>query len=227
MTTRRAVVSIVVAGLGIAIGAIVLGMRMSGDPRGVWLEIAKAGAQLAAVSVIGATIAAAFKAIEGERDEERRLHEYRIGVLREVTVSYNKIKAVRRALRAYGYGPGRAGRKTAEQVAEFHIQMKALNEAQLAVERLKRELLVRRDAFEEADALSERLRTVEQYVHGVLRDWEEHGADVVVRGTPTIVRAMTQLRDFVDSSERGFEAGAAIPMDFVEERMGVQLRRRY
>jgi hypothetical protein len=123
----------VIATLLFAVGFITLGVAMGADWHQIGFEIAKAGAQLAILSVIGGAFAAALKYLESTREERRRLNGYRLSVLRSLTISYNRIKAVRRTLRAFGFDAGNPRPLTVEQVTEFHVQMKSLNEAQLAV----------------------------------------------------------------------------------------------
>lgn len=215
--------AVVIAGLALAVGLVVLGARMvPQNADQIWIEIAKAGTQLGILSIIGGGIAAALRRLESVREERRHLNEYCLSVLRDVTTSYNRIKAVRRILRAFGFNSGTTRPLAPDQVVEFHAQMKSLNEAQLALERLKREVRVRSNVFREHQQLQGALETVEEYVGGVLKDWEKHGIEVVAGAAPAVLTSMGQLQKFLDSSEAGFKESAANPMELLEDRIRSQ-----
>jgi hypothetical protein len=109
--------------LALAVGVVVFGAKMAHhDPIGT--EIAKAGMQLAIVTIIGGSITWILRHVERLREEHRSLNEYRLNVLQEVTTSYNQIKAVRRTLRAFGFTAPNTP-LTHDQVMEFRAQMKS------------------------------------------------------------------------------------------------------
>jgi hypothetical protein len=208
----------VIATLLFAAGFITLGVAMGADWHQIGFEIAKAGAQLAILSVIGGAFAAALKYLESTREERRRLNGYRLSVLRSLTISYNRIKAVRRTLRAFGFDAGNSRPLTVEQVTEFHVQMKSLNEAQLGVERLKREVNVWSDAFPESKKFTDLLGHVEDYVGDTISDWERLGPEVLPGAEPqALLRSMSKLNAFLADSEEGFKKGAATPMHSLED----------
>jgi hypothetical protein len=108
-----------------------------------------------------------------------------LGVLRNLVESYNRIKSVRRTLRAYGFLKPEVPRPdsrqfTAEQVDAYREQMFVLMEAQLRLEEISREIKAQPQVFEHAEALEVLIRTGESYVNKVIGDWERHGIDVVV-----------------------------------------------
>jgi uncharacterized protein (UPF0335 family) len=220
---KKLLTGVVIGGLILAAGLVLFGAKMAhekGDQ--IWIEIAKAGVQLGILSIIGGGIAAVLRRLESLREEQRTLNEYRLNVLRDVTTSYNQIKAVRRILRAFGFNSRMTRPLAPDQVTEFHTQMKSLNEAQLALERLKREVVVRSHAFSEYQKLQEALTTVEGYIGDVLKNWEEHGLDIVVGAAPSVLISMERLQGFLDSPEAGFRKGAAEPMDLLQDRIHSQ-----
>jgi len=92
------------------------------------VEMAKGGIQLFVVVVVGTAVAYAFRREESERDHRRRLDEYRRGVLLELVEAYNRIKEVRRTLRAYGFRSPRSDTQSADTLSadqsnEFQTQM--------------------------------------------------------------------------------------------------------
>jgi hypothetical protein len=235
MTNRSVLAWAMFAGLFVAVSLVGLGAIMGAEWGHIGLEISKAGVQLGILSVIGGAFAAVLKYLESAREgrrhlaestreEHRRLNEYRLSVLRSLTISYNRIKAVRRTLPAFGFGAGTSKPLTVEQVSEFHAQMKSLNEAQLAIERLKRELQVWPDVFSESKKFTDLLGSVDEYVRPVIKDWERSGSEVLPGAAPqTLLRSMSALNAFLAPSEEGFEKGAATPMDSLENLIRSQV----
>jgi hypothetical protein len=108
-------------------------------------------------------------------------------------------------------------------VAEFNVQFKSLNAAQLTIETTAREITVYQDAFTCTPALASHLATVEKYVHRVLADWEKSGQYVYAGADVTALNAMKHLQGFLGDSDQGFELGAATPMEFLEEHIRTEL----
>ena len=208
-----------VVGLALALGLVMFGAIMVQRPPHdqIWIEIAKAGLQLGIVSIIGGGITLILKRFERRQEERRTLNEYRLKVLHDVTTSYNQIKAVRRTLRAFGFKTPRS-LLTLDQVIEFRGQMKSLDEAQLALERLKREVRVRSDSFCKAQQIQCALVTAEEYIQDVLKDWETKGVDIIVGAAPNVPASMGKLQTFLDKAEKekGFTQGVADPMELIE-----------
>jgi hypothetical protein len=158
----------------------------------VSVELAKTGLGLAAVAILGGAIAAAFRSLDAERDHQRRIDEYRAATVSELWATYNQIKAVRRTLRAYGLdAPQGNSVLVAKQVAAFRAQMGLLNDAQLMLEKLKREVCGQTELFgSDGACIARLLGRAEDYVSGVIDDWEKHGSQID-EGTNVVV-----LNDF-------------------------------
>jgi hypothetical protein len=143
-------------------------------------ELVKTGLQIVAVVVVGSAVAAAFRARSERRDDERRIDEYLATKVNELWAAYHRIKAVRRTLRAAGFHKRQAGRRlNATQHSRFHAQMRVLNDAQLTLEQLVREISGQRQIFgRHADCVVWLLGRAEHYVNDVIGDWEKHGWEV-------------------------------------------------
>jgi hypothetical protein len=245
LTKLKLPIRVMAGGLALAVALVVFGATMAQlHPRDqIWIEVAKAGLQLGIIVIIGGGITAVLKyseslrtdhqtQLERLRQERRSLNDYRLNVLRNVTTSYNQTKAVRRTLRAFGFSAPTSA-LTPEQVIEFRVQMKSLNDAQLALEHLKREACVRSEAFRESQedtfrgssGIEANLDKAETYIHDVLEDWEKQGVDVVVGAAPAVLASMGKLKGFLDSSDKGFEQGAAEPMRQIQDQIHKQILR--
>jgi hypothetical protein len=168
-------VAAAVAALLILLGWITAGSRSDE----VSLELVKTGLEIAAVVVLGSAVAAAFRTRDERRVDELRIGEYRAATLTELWAAYHRIKAVRRTLLP-GFDKAKPGSSlSAKQSADFHAQMDVLNDAQLTLERLVREVEGQKQLFDQhGDCIAGLLGRAEHYVNGVIGDWEKHGLQV-------------------------------------------------
>lgn len=211
-------VGVVISGLVVAAGLVAVGVRLThlGSSQ-IGIEIIKAGLQLGVIAIVGGGVASALKYLESLREKQRMINDYRLNVLRDVTISYNQIKSIRRVLRSLGFNSLTASPLAPDQVMEFQAQMKSLNDAQLTLERTKREVKVRSDAFPEG--VSDLLREAEDYVRKVLRDWEKHGVNIVANASREVLAPMVHLRSFLESAENGFEDGIGSKMKLIQKQI--------
>jgi hypothetical protein len=225
-------IAYVIVAFLLAVVLVVSGMRMSNQPQQIWLEFAKAGLQLGILSVIGGGVAVALRKLESLREEQRALTEYRLRVLCDITTSYNQIKAARRILRAFGFRPSTPRQLSPDEVVEFRAQMKSLNQAQLAMESLKREVKVRANDFCNDQELYGALEKVEHYIGHVIKDWEDNGVSVVAGAKTAVVTSMENLHaflgphNFLGPHKESFEENAAKPMELLQCRIGLLLAKR-
>jgi len=117
----------------------------------------------------------------------------------EQCAAYHGVKAVRRALRACGFDKLDSERVSAEQSADFRARMEALNDAQLALEKLAQIVHDEKRVFGAHHACIARLiRKAEKYVGNVIKDWEEHGRNVQAGADlAEVTRPLTRLKAFL------------------------------
>ncbi len=226
--TRRAALAVTVLGATFMVGLGVMWLGVSYAPtrsEDIAVEVAKSGAQLALLAVLGALVTGVFRYLDAEREDDRRRIEYRLGVLREVVASYNRIKAARRILRAYGFGRNESGDATSAQLREFVAQLRSLNDAQLSLEAIKRQVEADAGAFAHGNELIELLGCVEDYVHQVITDWEAGGADFRHVGGMARADAMPHLQELLASQGSSFRHGIADPMYQIQSIIGSGLRQ--
>lgn len=120
---------------------------------------------------------------EAQRKIELSLREYRRRFLDDVVVSYNRIKGVRRNLRAAGFGTVATGLLSENQLQQLDTQMAALNESELELERMKRRMEAGSDVFPTAPAIHAALKGLEEYANGVIKEWEA-GRSLLLVDTP-------------------------------------------
>ena len=231
---RLAWVKLALAGAAfVATALLVVGLVATAPEKrmDLWFETAKAGLQLGVVVIVGALVGYALRYLEAEREagrrreeaereERRRLDDYRSGLARELAGAYNDVKAVRRTLRAYGFRPDDAGivQLTADQVAEFRKQMSSLMQAQLSLERIKREIQTEDRVFgADAPDLVRKLGDAESYVNHVVQDWEKSGTKVDVgKDAYFVMREFKQLQGFLAPAkdpDSKFKSSLSDPLD--------------
>jgi hypothetical protein len=192
---------------------IVLGIARSAAPVDeFWTDVAKAGLQIAGVTLVGAVVSLTLKRVEELRrseedaarearrreekatddtrraeeraaDQRRRLDEQRLEVFREIVGAYHRVKAVRRNLRALGLLEP-VEPLNAQQARGLREQMAILNDAQLSLEAVQRELS-ESHLFDRWEEMWHELRIAEHYLGECVHDpWERYGG-VIWEGAGT------------------------------------------
>ena len=172
---RRLALLVAVALTG-AVVAILVGILFSDKQPDLAFEAGKAGLQLGVVTVFGAGVALGLRQFDVAREERARLREYRLSVFRDTVDAYHKVKTVRRTLRALDLVPHASSSLSSKHTDEFHAQMCALNEAELSLERIRREIEGQEKAFPAASKQLSGLSAMENYLRDILRVWETPGA---------------------------------------------------
>lgn len=200
--------------LGLAVTLIVLGAVMApGRAHDIWVEVAKSGFQLAVVALAGGVVGAVLKDRDADREEERRVRQYRLDFRDQVTVSYGQIKAARRTLRTFGFDAPQGSSLSAEQVIGFRTEMASLNDAQLSLELDARKVEVLSAEFGPASiALARELSDICRYLRQVLFEWEADPTVIVAGGDASSLDRWPEFGRFVgydEESVRAFSDGVA------------------
>lgn len=101
-------------------------------------EVAKAAIQVTVITAIGGAVTYAWRRVGEDREKEEQRHAKLLAELDGLIVTYNRIKAGRRALKSLGL-QNATGRFTRRQVKGFFAQMSALTDQQLELEARMRE----------------------------------------------------------------------------------------
>lgn len=184
---------------GLTVAGILYGL--GAEPNGPQWELAKMSMQVAVVAVAGALLS--FVADRYRKSEERaRLREDQLKeVLRRFTSSYNKSKGCRRIARGRIL-PGIDQDKSIE--ADVYDKIIAeLNEAQLDLEAVKRDLETSGKLFPSDVPLVKIARSMEKYLNGIVDEYERkrHKAG----GDPPATLKLSELgrfKSFLDDTDR-------------------------
>jgi hypothetical protein len=227
-TPRMLVLKIVAAAAGVIVLVTVLlvianAVAPTSKRAEFRLEVSKAFVQFAVITILGSLVAAAVKYVESLRERNRRVNEYWAGLFREIVTAYNGIKAVRRSLRALGFRSPETHSLSIEQVAQFQAQMASLLQSQLSLERVEREL--RTSPEYGAEDARRAILIVEDYIHNVIKDWEDHGFEITAGKQPNRLTPMRNMQLFLAPAEQGFHESATEPMALLEDFIGRKLGR--
>jgi len=212
-------VLIVVFLIGLTLALI--GAVKSPTPRDdFWSDLARAGLQIALITVLSAIVTATLKYV----DERRARAEQRLQVLHNIIAAYNRAKAVRRNLRALGVlAPG--DRLNPMQAKGLREQMMALNDAQLTLEAVKRELAESR-LFSDPAAMIAHLRTVEHYLGETVHKRWEGGGGGIWEGVDRKALEAVNLVEFAghkNEGHRAFEDNVSTPLDDLTRLLHAEL----
>jgi hypothetical protein len=139
---------------------------------------------------------------EIKREERQRIDAYRAAFTDELWSAYHRVKAVRRTLNAYGFGL-ESGAFTEKQCLEYDRQMTHLDDAQLTLEKLKRNVEGQAELFDKhADTIKKLMRDAERYVNRIIDDWEGQGLKVETGADRrSVMREHGHLSAFLSSSD--------------------------
>jgi len=203
----------------LSLAGVVVGARLTDRDDELWLEVARAGVQVVAVSLIGGSVAAAWKYFEQIREKKRELREQQLAVFRKIVESYNEVKAIRRTLSSLGFRQA-TGAMTDRQIAGFRDLMLRLNDVQLEFEAVGREL-GETDYFRDDTAkIVEGINEIESHLNDVLQVWEKQGSTIEVGTKSNIV--VSGLAGLIGNPDL-FKNGVVIPRRKITKLIHAQL----
>jgi len=171
MTKFRSVL-FALAAFGIS-GFVIIAWLLPSEKRGeLVLEVAKSCIQLLLVTLVGVGISELLKDRESRRAKADKETAQVIRIRRAVTKAYLNSKRSRRCLRAEAtkIAPGQYS-DIALQPYDRH--MRAVNDAQLELERLVRELRVTSPAPEWLKEATSSMKSMESYLRNLITEYED------------------------------------------------------
>jgi len=181
-------------------------------------ETASAAIQVFPLAFFGVIVAELVRRRDSRRARDEKQDEFLHGFLKDVVLTYNRTKAIRRSLRGAGLGPTGQGQLTEAQLIRLDEELADLSDAQLDLERLKREARARGDIFRKPEPVTDALHALEQYVNGVVKDWESKRSSVEVGMGIDALTSWTRFWAFEANKDEGGDFGeAARRMELIED----------
>lgn len=146
-------------------------------------EIAKALLQLGVVSVIGVVVSLftfeyqrARQLADQMREVDRKNLEYREELLKstlaKTTAAYSAVKKARRLLRARAVVSESQSQPVVLR-APYDSYMDTINDAQLDIENLARDIETSAPAFTDSDLLVHELHSIDSFLNGLIEEYEK------------------------------------------------------
>jgi len=198
-------------------------------PSSFEMEIAKALLQLGVVSVVGVVLSVlvfeyqrARNNTDKQRDLDRLALEYREDLLKSTLsramACYSQAKKARRLFRA-------KGRQRHEDLnidivvpEEYDRCLETINDAQLELENLARDIGNSAIAFSNADHLVQSIRSMEMYLSDLVGEYETHRGTQSLRQEKLMLDDLPELNDFLlPAAESRFKPQVIIPYHKVQE----------
>jgi hypothetical protein len=198
-----------------------VGARESRADNDLWSRYSAAGVGLAVTVVAGLLVTVSLRVVDGARSRDQELRR----LFLEIVKAYNQIKGSRRELRALGLATPSFGRERTEtlssdDVKELHSCLSSLNQAQLALEQVKRDAGQSR-LF--SDSILRQLQTIESYINVVVVEkWERHGPKLR-DGSPVTLIDDLGLMDFVAYQSETFERCVSEPLRQITKYLNEQM----
>jgi hypothetical protein len=240
MSLRRLITYLAVL-FALSVTAIVLLRRFANPAQGTFeFELAKSLLQIATASVVGAVVSVLTaeyqrertkaeqsrertrQKLERQQERDRRIAENRDeflkGILDEIGGSYILAKKTRRLLRAAAFPPLASDGHVVDariKVTDYDAHLRVLNDVQLELETIVRDIETNQKAFSKASEVSDAVHAMEKYLNRVVKEYERSRG----RFSETAeirVADLERLSDFVRSGRNEFLS------EFVEGRRRIE-----
>ncbi len=167
---RLAAFLLILAGAALS-GLLIIGL--SWPVNDLATETYKALLQLALIAVAGHVVSILITKANNERQDLLRANDLRNGLLDRLNKSFVEVKRVRRVIRA-----------TAEKIqvgnnrqlylekGKFHDFLQSINDAQLELELVSKDVESNKALFPDADSLIARLDSMEEYLNRIIDEYE-------------------------------------------------------
>jgi hypothetical protein len=192
---------------GVVVAVLVLLATMASLPEArreeLVVEIARAAISVVPLAFFGVIVAELVRRRDARRADAQQRTEFLRGFLKDVVLAYNRTKAMRRSLRGAGLGPSGRGPITEEQLHQLDLQVLRLSDAQLDLERAKREARARGDIFRKPEPVTEALQVLEKYVNAVIKEWETGRSDLAEGMAIDTLASWPRYWAFVADEEAG------------------------
>jgi hypothetical protein len=235
---------VILAGLFILSVVILLLFFRDAQSGTLKLEAAKALLQLGVVAVIGAVVSLLVfeyqrerqaidrtadlerQALEKQRDLDRKNLEYReallLSILSKAMDAYGRAKKARRLLRARAISA--KNEETVVLADQYDACFDMLNDAQLDLENLARDVETSGRAFTDPNALVNHLRDMDGYLGKLISEFEDSRRRFFGDEASLSLTELPILADFLKPTKTSrFMAGMVVPYHEVQKRIRAAL----
>jgi hypothetical protein len=160
---------------------VVVYLASTGKVVDIYSETYKTAIQLLVVAVTGHVVTFLVTKLNHEREESRSKDEFRRKIIEKLNDSFVEVKRLRRLMRASNT-PASGGLPQDVAMSDYHSLMEELNEVQLRLEIVAKEVEAFQGLFKDHPTLQANLDRMEGYLNHIIDEFE-HTAPVPI-GTP-------------------------------------------
>ena len=225
---RRVIVLVLSALVVVSVSLLLLFFRGSADGT-LSFEVAKALLQLGVVAVVGAVVSLLIfeyqrerETIDKDRDRNRKSLEYRetllLSILSRATDAYGRAKKARRLLR----GRATVVKDSASAILadQYDRCFDMLNDAQLELEDIARDVETSGKAFSQPKVLIAQLRLMESYLGTLIGEYEKLRRRFSGDPPSLPLRTLSLLKDFLEpANSSDFMPQMVVPYHDVQKRI--------
>ena len=185
---------LIVAAVG---GLLVIGLNW--EVKDLPTETFKALLQLVVVGIAGQVVSILISKANDERQDLLLANQLRTSLLDRLNKSYVDVKRVRRVVRATAEKVVEGGtQKTYVEKSKFHDFLQTLNESQLDLELISKDVESNQSLFVDAEPLIANLDSMEEYLNTIVDEYEQSNVKTVERPTNCYdLKGFPRLSDLV------------------------------
>jgi hypothetical protein len=165
----------------IGISVLALGfLAASGEVKDLSTETYKAILQLVVIGIAGHVVSILITKSNLERQELLEKNEFRNSILTRLNTAFIEVKKLRRISRATALK-----RKEADKthyfldVSDYHNYMQAINEAQLQLEVIEKDISSNSILFTHRETITSNISKMEEYLNGIINEYEHTPLTIV------------------------------------------------
>ncbi|UAA39195.1 hypothetical protein KIH87_02190 [Paraneptunicella aestuarii] len=188
-----------ISGLVICSVLALLVLALTGEVKDLETETYKAFLQLIVIGVAGHVVSILITKANNERQEFLERNEFRNSILTRLNNAFIEVKKIRRVLRAVALK-----RDTGDKILyfvkvdDYHSQMQLLNEYQLELEVLAKDISTNSALFTNCDEISTNLNSMEEYLNSIVDEYEHKQLTIESDPQGTInTQNLNKLQDLI------------------------------
>jgi len=159
-------------------GLLVIGLNW--PVKDLATETYKSLLQLVVIAVAGHVVSILITKANNERQDLLRADELRNGLLSRLNKCYVDVKKVRRVMRATAHKIAEGDtQRLYVDTTKFHDFLQSINESQLELELLSKDVESNKSLFIDADALIPQLDSMEEYLNTIIDEYESSSVKAV------------------------------------------------
>jgi hypothetical protein len=175
-------------------------------------ETFKVLAQLVLIVGLGGVGSLVLDELNYAREQRQRFIVHSRKTFTDIVASYNKVKSIRRRLRAEAIRPSCDSPVATVRSREYAMLLRSLNDAQLTIEAYVRLIEANGALYRESGTLTVHLEKAEKYLGGLVSEWEKRLGNFQGEPPSQPLSSLPVLKAFVADAETDFKSSFSVPV---------------